>query len=515
MPHVDVRSSSEFAHEVVGHARRDVVAPDQHRHPPREPGEVHGRLTCAVAPADHVHDGTHEGRRLGGGRTVEHATADQRFECRDSQSSVGDAAGDDHGPCGHGRAVGQLHPVPAAVRARPQRRRRSHEGEPGAERPCLLERPRGELPAAEPVREARIVADPGTRPGLPTHGLLLHEQRAQPLRGGVDRRREARGTRTHHDHVELLRRIEVRRAPERCGELEIGRVLEHHRRLREADHHHGKSRRRPAESAQEPAPLVGTGVVEPGRHPVAGEGVPQPGRPLRPALTDDPDHLDATRLSGGPLLERLRERAVHLLVADPVLGVDREVDHPRALGVVDRLRGGEVTPRHRECAPGAGVQRPGEVGEPYPVLVPGPQRHDDEGDVDTLLAQPAQVGLELLVGSREEAPVLRAVPGCEAARETTPRLGLPRDEHDGRRGSIGRPDGVLTHGVTVRGERWPRRPLGERPGAGPGPPRAPGVRTRRPGAPSPPRPRGRRGPGRARTRTRRRSCTPAGAHDPP
>ena len=62
-----------------------------------------------------------------------------------------------------------------------------------AEGPGLRIGPKGQVRAAHPGWETKVVADHRAGAGLPAHGLRLHSQRRQALRRAVYRRRQAGG----------------------------------------------------------------------------------------------------------------------------------------------------------------------------------------------------------------------------------------------------------------------------------------------------------------------------------
>src|ERR671923_2328576 len=86
-----------------------------------------------------------------------------------------------------------------------------------AEFPRLERRPPGEIGAGEACREAEIVLYPGARARLTARGEALDHERAEALRGGVDRRGEpGRAAAEYHD-VEALT-VDLRPQPELPGD---------------------------------------------------------------------------------------------------------------------------------------------------------------------------------------------------------------------------------------------------------------------------------------------------------
>ena len=71
----------------------------------------------------------------------------------------------------------------------------------GAEADCLLVDRRGEVGAADPLREARVVLDPGARSGLAAWRRPLEDERRQPFGGRIDGGRQTRRAFSHYQHV--------------------------------------------------------------------------------------------------------------------------------------------------------------------------------------------------------------------------------------------------------------------------------------------------------------------------
>src|ERR671935_1444853 len=95
-------------------------------------------------------------------------------------------------------------------------------GDHRAELSRLESRPPGELGAGEARRKAEVVLDPRARARLAARGEALDHERAEALRGGVDRRGEpGRATAEHHD-VEALA-VELGSQPKLIGDGRHGR----------------------------------------------------------------------------------------------------------------------------------------------------------------------------------------------------------------------------------------------------------------------------------------------------
>ena len=77
----------------------------------------------------------------------------------------------------------------------------------------------GESAAADAHREAEVVADQRARPGLPADAAFVHHEDAQPLRGAVDGRGQARRPGAHDDDVEVAL-LELDRGT--CGLRDLG-----------------------------------------------------------------------------------------------------------------------------------------------------------------------------------------------------------------------------------------------------------------------------------------------------
>jgi hypothetical protein len=77
-------------------------------------------------------------------------------------------------------------------------------GDHGAELARLECRPSGELRAGKTGWKAEVVLDPSARSGLTAWREAFDHQRAETLRGRVDRRGQTGRAAAEHDHVEAL-----------------------------------------------------------------------------------------------------------------------------------------------------------------------------------------------------------------------------------------------------------------------------------------------------------------------
>ena len=195
----------------------------------REAGEVHRGLPGRVAAADDRHALTGERRRLRRRGAVEDAGAVELPRGAGMPSRRYDT------PVAMTTARPAISVPSASVTTRSRRRRgEADDGVAvdhlGAEQDRLLERPGGQLGAADPTRETEIVADHRAGAGLAAHRDRLDERGAQSLRLGVHRGGEpGRSTADDDDVVDHRRRDAVRGA-ERVGDVDVGRVDERSRR---------------------------------------------------------------------------------------------------------------------------------------------------------------------------------------------------------------------------------------------------------------------------------------------
>ena len=87
---------------------------------------------------------------------------------------------------------------------------------------------RGEVGAADSLREARVVLDPGARSRLAAWRRPLEDERRQPFGGRIDGGRQARRARSHDQHVVFLPRRAGREPEALCqfgppaGGLQVG-----------------------------------------------------------------------------------------------------------------------------------------------------------------------------------------------------------------------------------------------------------------------------------------------------
>src|ERR671916_1668869 len=114
--------------------------------------------------------------------------------------AVGDAGGDKYRRAHYFGPVREGYHQLLAGAAQPRRVARKVEG--SAEQPSLGVGLRGQLLAADPVREAQVVADQGARARLPAEGLPLHHEGVETFRSAVDCSGKPRRTSSHDYQLE-------------------------------------------------------------------------------------------------------------------------------------------------------------------------------------------------------------------------------------------------------------------------------------------------------------------------
>ena len=314
-----------------------------------------------VAAADDAHLLARHRRRLGHGGAVEHAAADQALERGDPEPAVVDAGGDDDARGRGPRCRRTSTPCAGRRRRRAPAPARMKEYS-RAEGPGLLERPEGEVGAADAAGEARVVADQRAGAGLAADRLLLDHQRGQPLGGGVDRRREAGRARAHHDDVvDPVRRSSGAISPKASAisrSVGLTSVVGGEVNASTTTGSSGSSSPSPASIR---SARVGPDLVEADRDVVAAEGVAQRVGPLVALLADQPHRLEADALGEVPVVERVGDRAVELLVARSLGSQHQQLgvpvgDRPRTPRTCSRSR-----PRSRRppAWPTGAARRPG------------------------------------------------------------------------------------------------------------------------------------------------------------
>src|SRR5690242_1272739 len=132
------------------------------------PGEVDGGLAGRVASPHDEDISAFHGRGFGPSRAVIHTRAAQRLQAWHIEAAPGDSGGDNDRPGLDLAAVRRMQKT--AGTADPKAGHLlADEGRP--EQPRLLDRAVGEVLAAEPAREAEVIADQGTGASLPTGHL--------------------------------------------------------------------------------------------------------------------------------------------------------------------------------------------------------------------------------------------------------------------------------------------------------------------------------------------------------
>ena len=256
----DVLGPPDLLDEIVGHAHAQGSAAHEQRHRRHVPRQMHGRLARGITGADEEDVLTHERRRLRRRRAVEHAFPQQGVEPLDLQAMVRDAGGDEDGP-GPDRDV-SLEGDDPFVAVEGETGDLSHDQELGAERDRLVLRPRCQVRSADAAREPEIVPDHRARPRLPARRLRFDDQRAQPVRGAVDRGGETGRACPGDDQiVEPTLGFDV--PAEHLGDLGVRRIPQH----LVAEDHRGQMAS-VAQLVQHPPALVGIVGQE-----LAGDGV--------------------------------------------------------------------------------------------------------------------------------------------------------------------------------------------------------------------------------------------------
>ena len=229
-----------------------------------------------------------------------------------------------------------------------------HEQEARAERDRLLVGLLGESAAADAHGEAEVVADQRARPGLSADAAFVHHEDAQPLRGAVDGRREARGPGAHDDHVEVAL-LERGRGTYDLGDLGVGRVAQ----KSAVGKHHQRELRVGACPGEQLAPLVRRRQAEGVRGGALLEDLPQLVGPAGPCLAHDVHRLR----NDAPIPRPLEQETRDGLVEDLVEGARRPrhvvVDASKRHRVADRVGGRLIRPdvrRNEQRPPGVRVQ---------------------------------------------------------------------------------------------------------------------------------------------------------------
>jgi hypothetical protein len=198
---VDVQGPRELLDQVVRHALVQVCAAAEDRHAARVLREVERGLSRGVARADDVDVEPVDLRRLAARGAVRDPFACEAVEAVDVQLSPRDSAGEDDRRRAQDVAAVETHMVVDGVDVRDLPR----DDDLGAEPPCLLQRPSGELVAGDAAREAEIVLDARRRARLPSRCLALDHDRPETLGGPVDGCRQARPAAAHDQDVVVRR----------------------------------------------------------------------------------------------------------------------------------------------------------------------------------------------------------------------------------------------------------------------------------------------------------------------
>jgi hypothetical protein len=215
------------------------------------------------------------------------------------------------------------------------------------------------------------------------------------------------------------------------------------------------------ERLQHPLGRAGAGRVETDRDVVAAERVAQREGALVARLTDESHRLEADTLGQVPVVERIGDRAVELLIA-PSLG-----PHQQELGVTPadrserRCGAGEVAPGHRDDPLGRRVQVVGaaQEGEALPVLrtvVP-----DDEGDGPPPPAKPLQDRASMRIVRAHDHLVVGSVATTQLAAHHIPRDCVGRRQQHDRVGVLHAGCPSLAHPICCAATLLPHPARGE------------------------------------------------------
>jgi hypothetical protein len=155
------------------------------------------------------------------------AGALERGEVRDVETEILRAAGDHHGACGDGLAVGETELEPARAGAGPaQPHHFVGYGELGAEFLGLVERSRHQRHTRDAGRKAEVVLDPGRGARLAAEGAAIETDHREPFGSPVDGRRETGRAGSDDGDVVGLRRIDRSNETEAARELSLARIVQ-------------------------------------------------------------------------------------------------------------------------------------------------------------------------------------------------------------------------------------------------------------------------------------------------
>ena len=211
--------------------------------------------------------------------------------------------------------------------------RSMHEQEARAERDRLLVGLLGEPAAADAHGEAEVVADQRARPGLSADAAFVHHEDAQPLRGAVDGRREARRPGAHDDHVEVVAASSAAGAPTSSAISALDGSL----RTRPSGSTISGSFASGPALASSSRPFVRRRQAEGVRGGALLEDLPQLVGPARPRLAHDVHGLRNDAPIPRPLEQETRDRLVEDLVERPGRPRHVVVDASERHRVADRV----------------------------------------------------------------------------------------------------------------------------------------------------------------------------------
>ena len=168
----------------------------------------------------------------------------------------------------------------------------------------------GEVGPGQALREAEVVLDRRALPRLAARRLLLHDDGAQPLRGGVDGGGEA--GRTAADDAQVVERLlGLGAQAERARQVEVRRRAQ---RLAVGHEHEREVVEPGLRELGEPAGLVVPVELEPlVRHVVAGEEGLDLVAALGPPVPDHPHLAGVRRVCRAPVAEQVVDHRVEPL----------------------------------------------------------------------------------------------------------------------------------------------------------------------------------------------------------
>ena len=239
--------------------------------------------------------------RLRDWSAVEDTRTVEGFQRGNIQSAVRRAGCQDHRSRTDLATILDRHPELVRRASKGDRPVQEHEARPEGRR--LLVGLLGKPAAADALGEAQVVTDQRARPGLSTDAALIQDEDAQPLRGAIDGRRQARRPCADDDHVVGVL-PQSSRGPRCPRDLRIRRVVQD---TAVREHHQGELLRFGPCAAEQLTPLVRIRQAEGVRNRALLEHLSQLVGSTRPGLADDMDRLwDETAITC-PLEQEARD----------------------------------------------------------------------------------------------------------------------------------------------------------------------------------------------------------------